>query len=209
MAVAFLDDAINETRGVYSYGGKCLGYMACWSHVDPRRHIPESHGDISVCGELPAGPGSEHDQTGASSWGYSKIVATMMAPSVWRNVQDQCWRNSCQNSKSRYSGSGMPLGRWCVPGCVGGRLRRHYPPEMLMMLAAVTTRTRLGLQEQSVEHRKLPFSPTRVTRGLYRTLGELCVNELSSYPSSSNLQNKINLLCALNLTKWLLSTRCV
>jgi hypothetical protein len=79
----------------------------------------------------------------------------------------------------------------------------------LMMLAAVTTRTRLRLQKQSVEHKEACFFPTRVTRGLYRTLGEPCVNELSSYPSSSNLQNKINLLCALNLTKWLSSIRCV
>jgi hypothetical protein len=89
----------------------------------------------------------------------------------------------------------------------------HCPWEgkrrVLMMLVAVTTRTRLRLQEKSVEHREACFFPMRVTRWLYRTLGELCVNGLSSYPSSSNLQNKINLLCALNLTKWLSSTRCV
>jgi hypothetical protein len=83
------------------------------------------------------------------------------------------------------------------------------PEKALMMLAAVTTRTRLRLQEQSVEHREAWFFPMRVTLGLYLTLGEVCVNELSSYPSSSNLQNKISLLCALNLTKWLLNTRCV
>jgi hypothetical protein len=79
----------------------------------------------------------------------------------------------------------------------------------MMMLAAVTTRTRLRLQKQSVEHREACFLSTRVTRGLYQTLGELCVNGLSSYHSSGNLQNNINLFCAINLTKWFSSTRCV
>jgi hypothetical protein len=38
---------------------------------------------------------------------------------------------------------------------------------VVMMLAAVTTRTRLRLQEQSVEHMEACFFPTKVTRGLY------------------------------------------
>ena len=39
------------------------------------------------------------------------------------------------------------------------------------------------------------------------TLGESVVKGLSSYPSLENLQQS-KLFCALNLTKWLSSTRC-
>jgi hypothetical protein len=44
---------------------------------------------------------------------------------------------------------------------------------------------------------------------VYIKLSGKCVYKDPSCPSSNNLQSKINLLCALNLTKWLSSTRCV
>jgi hypothetical protein len=44
---------------------------------------------------------------------------------------------------------------------------------------------------------------------VYIELSRNCVYKDPSSPSSSNLQGKIKLLCALNLTKWLSSTRCV
>jgi hypothetical protein len=56
--------------------------------------------------------------------------------------------------------------------------------------------------------RKLDF-PHEDDSRVYIELSGNCVYKDRSCPSSNNLQGKINLLCALNLTKWLSSTRCV
>jgi hypothetical protein len=55
---------------------------------------------------------------------------------------------------------------------------------------------------------KLDF-PHKGDSRVYIKLSGNCVYKDPFYPSSNNLQGKINLLCALILPKWLSSTRCV
>jgi hypothetical protein len=55
---------------------------------------------------------------------------------------------------------------------------------------------------------KLDF-PYEGDSRVYIKLSGNCVYKDPSCPFSNNLQGKIKLLCALNLTKWLSSTRCV